>query len=308
MPKRNDDLTWYSGSICETNQIDFQNFFLYHIPKTGGVSFTNSIRYALEFFFSRIAASKPEFIPPHSLLRIDTSEALKQTNIEGYYPFIATHLAYGTHKSFNHPYQLVTFLRDPYRRILSAYTYQSMRKNSPPTEQGFVSFYQAEKNRNCSVKQLTGLSQNQTVPHHQAKQAQKNLEDEFSLYGTTRHLSEIISQALKINFLPNVLSERLNNTDKDFQLDGSSFKKEIEELNAPDLELYRFVQSNPNLGENIIRKPNQTTIVIQQIQNDTEGVLIQHRPIATERVVPFLQNESCSNEAVQQLFAEPIRR
>ena len=181
---------------------------------------------------------------------------------------ISSHLNYGIHNQLNaSSHRLITFLRDPFYRVRSAYTYENMRQQTKVSVDGFIEFYNKPENQNLACKQLcpidyfTGCSEI----------VFKNLCDNFYLFCSSEQIDKMITYFLSEFNLNNVLTERLNETLDSYRINAIEHKEEVERLNADDVELYNLVKNNPRYhnveyggSEEIAMK----TIILYEIEKE----------------------------------------
>lgn len=229
--------------------------FFYHVPKSGGLSFANTLGIAM-----RSAGL--------SFSRADTLSHLESLKKINNVMLISSHLNYGIHNQLNaSSHRLITFLRDPFYRVRSAYTYENMRQQTKVSVDGFIEFYNKPENQNLACKQLcprdysTGCS----------KTVFKNLNENFYLYCTSDQIDQMITYFISELNLSNVLTERLNETLPLYKIDAAEYKAEVERLNADDVELYNLVKNNPRLPQ-LDHKGNEEiamkTIILYEVEKE----------------------------------------
>jgi len=280
------DPYWFQGTVLSPGDYELHHFYIYHLPKTGATTVYSSLRSSFETHFKILQNGIPNYIPPH-IERIDDARALEVERFPLTSALIASHHPYGFHKKFTQSFKLITVLRDPYRRVLSSYTYDCMRRGVLPNTEGFIAFFRSEENRNMMTKQLSGLARPNVASSKDLQKAIDHLKQEFFIYGTTQHISKIISTLLKMNKMPNIICDHLNKTEDKYLMDGKEFEQEIRELNAIDQELFAFVEGNPrvdiDLGDSDLPlPPHQLTVLIKEVENATDGAKAEVKVFETD--------------------------
>jgi len=289
LTKKPIDPYWFQGTVLSPGDYELHHFYIYHLPKTGATTVYSSLRSSFGTHFKILQNGIPGYRPPH-VDRIDEARALEVECFPLPNALIASHHPYGFHKKFTNQFKLITVLRDPYRRVLSSYTYDCMRQDILPSPEGFVELYRSEENRNMMTKQLSGLARPDVADPEDVQKAIDYLTQDFFIYGTTRHISKIISTLLKMNKMPNVICDHLNKTEDKYLMDGSEFEQEIRELNALDQELFVFVESNPRVdidlgeAENPL-PPHPLTVLIKEVENATGGAKAEEKVFETEDLI-----------------------
>lgn len=224
--------------ICSTSEHSNDNskpLFFYHLQKTGGISFSNAL--SIAFNVQKQAGNNS--------LRIDDKESLKMLKGKDIKFLTSPKLPYGSHKDLGKEFLLTAFIRSPYSRVKSHYTYTCMRSQTKPTDTGFEEFFKTEENCNLISKRL---HPNATAgEQHDASSVIENLHQNFHSYADYKHVNTFLSYYLSLYKLPNVLTERVNKTLPDYQYDGDKFKDYILELNMDDTEVCDYVIENPRI-------------------------------------------------------------
>ncbi|MBU2884050.1 sulfotransferase family 2 domain-containing protein [Psychrosphaera sp. B3R10] len=276
----NPELNFYS-SLMNVNRDSIKPIFLYHVPKTGGLSFQTAIEWAR---LNLITALKLKGIdnPLPLVARTANPNELKNLNHNFFY-LLSTHLPYGSHfLPKTSDFELMCIFRDPIDRISSAFSYQCMRQNIIPTQKNFIKFFRNPENINRFCKQLHPNAINEEV--EDSKAVIKNLDENFSTVVTLDTLHDAIEYYLSLFNLPNVLQKRTNRTLKQFKIDTTQFTDEINELNEEDLLLYQDVKSNskiPELKDQESNAINNITSIIFE-QQSTKKVATRGIPIETK--------------------------
>ena len=214
--------------------------FFYHLPKTGGISFSTSLAYAWK-----------EHGAENLISRIGNEQHLNAINnqvIQGKDVKLvsSSNLNYGAHKRISTKFNLVAFFREPYSRIISHYSYLCMRERKIPKEKEFREFFTDIENVNLMTKRICteSINNNEQVS---AQAAVNNLQKNFHAYANCKDVNRIIEYYLSVNRLPNIFMERINKTSPEYVFDGSQYKDEIIALNQEDVSLYNFVNENPRI-------------------------------------------------------------
>jgi hypothetical protein len=294
--KVNPNLNFYS-SLQDVNRDVIKPLFLYHVPKTGGMSFQTAIECGQRNLRAVLDAKGiKDPIPGYG--RIGTLQEMKDLPHSFFY-FLVSHLPYGAHLHTDvTDFQLMSIFRDPIDRIKSAFTYQCMRQNQIPNEKRFVEFFQQQDNINLFCKSLHPNALNEVTEDHKA--VIENLEQNFTTVVTANELHDAIEYYLSLYNLPNIVMGRINHTQNEFKLDISAYKDDILKLNQEDYELYEYVKANPKVPElgNYSDRLNQATSMVYQNQTKekvsargvplpTEKSLNIIKKLAEQRVTPF---------------------
>ena len=211
--------------------------FFYHLQKTGGTSLFAVLRFAHKQFMN----SYPDkSISKLSLGRLDSVNTVSDFTRQDYL-FYASHLPFGIHlESTRQNPDLITFVRDPYLRVKSLYTYRCMRAQTHPTEQGFKQFIESDMVHNYQVKQL-GL---ENTDHDYYRQV---LDSQFYAFAPDSMVNYMTSVLLSQFGFASTLTERLNETVPEYQLDSDCYEAEVRSLNAKDEILFTQVAREPKL-------------------------------------------------------------
>jgi hypothetical protein len=260
-------------TVCVESRIDrpdppYRPLFFYHVPKTGGLSFFVALCAANTFVNKRgdrLGALGPDTRverfdepPPH---RRDYQEA---------YALLVSHGAFGLHRRFRQSFLLTTIVRDPFGRVRSDYTYNSMRKGRPVSGPGFEAMLRDEANRNRGVKQLAGQDRfDQPASPGLYEKAVETLDRAFHSFGTHQDVSRLIGLYLSYYRLPNILMDRVNTTTPAYQLDATPWRAEIEARNDQDLLLYEYVRANRRIPELALASPacHPVTVIVNEVDN-----------------------------------------
>ena len=259
--------SWYEGGAPTDGAVGHDRIFIYHVPKTGTTTLFQAIRSSALHHFSLLERQGKGIVAP-LMVRCDDHRFSRLSDIAGDFFLVASHLPFGFHGKFSQDFKFVTVLRDPFQRVLSAYTYGCMRAQSRPCIDGFRAFFREERNRNVAVKQLSGLPAEVQAPRKAVVAAIRNLIEHFYMYGTTADISRICSAILKKNGMPNVWIDNLNRTEPEYRMNGRGFRREVETLNDLDCRLYRIVDGNPRIAELQSRPISPLTVLIREIAND----------------------------------------
>lgn len=255
--------------------------FFYHIPKCGGMTVHSLAFHAWSLFVAAAGITQKPLIA-----RCDTPENFQ--SLQGqHYIFISSHMPYGTHTQLRGRPLLMTFLRDPVKRVLSNYTYDQMRADAPVSLDGFAKFFEKEENTNVIAKLLSGKTEEQKLAYGDAEQAKFTLDNEFAFVGTTAHIKAICERYLQYCGLPNVLSQVINPTLEKYTLDIADVADEVRERNADDQMLFEHVRDRgvvmpdvPDAGEAASDSLNALTVLISE-RGGQEGSMTSSRLVPT---------------------------
>ena len=204
-------------------------------------------------------------------------------------------MSFGIHRKFFQKFRLVTIIRDAFGRVRSNYTYDSMRRQEPVSNEIFCSYFRQEVNINRSTKQLAGQIgfQNPATPGL-LERAILNLEHKFDAFVTHNEIKDLVSNCLSLYKLPNVVMDRINVTLPKYAIDASKYESEILQLNNLDDCLYNYVKRRFRLPKIAIRgdRVHDQTIIINNIDSEAYA-LAESICVPTEVVL---------NEAVTRYF------
>lgn len=297
LQKTSDSLLFNPGS--ESAQDKPYLYAFYHIPKCGGMDFYGTLVEA--FYFKRNELGKPvlfgrkdAYIEDHENFAIPDNPRLCG--------IFASHLGRDFLEEILSGVEAVrniTFLRDPYKRALSAYTYQCMREDRKPTRSGFEEFIQQPDNINAICKSLD--------------KNYNTLDDiiafirSFYVCTTLDRQQALLTHLLKLHGLPNSAREKLNETMDQYRMDelydDDSLIEQFNTLNQDDIQLYGYVVANPIEPELVESEGiSETTILTNAIQTpeamktktrlvSTRNLLIiaNAMPQPTSRISEFMQ-------------------
>lgn len=224
-----------------------QPLFFYHLPRTGGMSFFQSIQCAM---LATHRCGGPGGAPAQgaepNILRIDVPPD-SRTIRGGPYAFVATHQPFGCHLRFRQRFLLTTLLRDPVDRALSKFTYDAMRGNGASSEDRFHAAIAEESNCNAMVKQLAGLHSADVITDSALwERAVENLEKQFDTFATAGDIRALTEYYLSLYHLSNLVSERINATQPNYRLVLSdAARSAAAERNGQDCLLFEYVRSHP---------------------------------------------------------------
>lgn len=217
---------------------ELTQIFFYHVPKCGGMSLFSAVNEAAENL------NCADNLYP---IRFDTNDwqaDIKKVRAK----FIASHQTFGAHELVcDDKAKLITISRQPFFRVLSAYTYSAMREQKPVSIEEFKQFYRCQSNQNVMFKQLScGLATAQNI---EIEAVTQRLKDKFCVFITSDDISELISFCLTELSLCNVLSERLNQTLPEYRLNADCCRAEVEHLNKMDVALHNWIANNKRLPD-----------------------------------------------------------
>jgi hypothetical protein len=300
------DPYWFAGRAAESGEIDLRRIFLYHVPKTGGTTFFSAISAAFSLLFHIVRQQSPGAALP-DVARFDDPALANLPRVAKDHVFAASHLPYPFHAKFPHPFSLMTILRDPYRRVLSSYTYACMRKGKSPSQAEFAIFIRRPENIAVQVKQLIGRQPQEAVTIEDGARAVELLQGKFSFYGTTDHIAALTSAILQWNCLPNVLIDHLNKTEQHYRFDGQALEDEVRALNAAEAPLFALAHANPALSPpgapagGVL--PHPRTVLVRETENagQSGGRL---KGVATSTIVDRIVDGRLPKAEFDRLFAE----
>lgn len=262
--KYNNKISFIESTPNHNNVV--KPLFFYHIPKTGGISFANSLSNAALYAFNRI---KNEVNPSFEFPIIGRVDETTQVDKFGNKPinFICGHVKWGWHERCKSDFHFSTIVRSPVDRVLSDYSYHCMREQRQPSREEFIKFFRNEKNINVSCNLLSPKTDSKLS----GELVFKHLKMNFHSYIPVPMLNELLTYYLSLYGFANVITERVNTTLPQYKLDGKEFTTELESLNAEDMLLFNLVKESPRLPKLDLNDDciSDRTIVL----NETEKLL-----------------------------------
>jgi len=143
-----------------------------------------------------------------------------------------------------------------------------MRAAEQANKAEFDAFLAQEENCNVMTKQLAGVLPEQSIGQDDFERACRNLEDHFYAFGTEQDIPTIISDILKTNCCPNVISERVNRTNTKYTFECEE-AEQFRVANEWDAHLYDFVKKNRRVPQSPAKKPSKYSILIREAGNDS---------------------------------------
>ncbi|ATC95522.1 sulfotransferase family 2 domain-containing protein [Pseudoalteromonas tunicata] len=239
------DASFYR-SYADLNELDDKATFFYHIPKTGGLS----LYYAL--YLSSIGQNKLPLNLNHTeVVKYDEAEFFEQIKALpcNKKTFYASHFSFPEHEKFDPAMNLMTIVREPFKRIVSSFTYYCMRHQKVPNIIDFVAFYKDEANQNVMSKQLFAKVPEHCNSSEFGQTVFDHLQQHFTYFASTEHITLFIEYYLSKLKLSNVLMPRMNETSAEYLFDASAVLDEVLALNQADLTLYSLICQSPKLPD-----------------------------------------------------------
>lgn len=214
--------------------------FLYHIPKTAGVTCGIAIDLAQRIErslspqtalegesdsnFDWDAMAAPEFfLKPHS--------------------FVSAWKPFGFHTKFQHDFNLFTVLREPFARIVSRYRYRSNLDQEEISEDNFAAFFRAAPQQNHQTKMLAGADNFSEADDALLEKAKGNLKEFFAV-AVIENVNVLMENILSCYDMANVIGTRINVSPPSTTFDWEPYRKEVLSLNRLDEALYAHVKDN----------------------------------------------------------------
>jgi len=239
--KYNENIQFVASTPNHRN--DIKPLFFYHIPKTGGISFSSPLMFSAIRSFARIKTEvNPVFVQPITARVEENSQINNPKNIP--YNFVCGHVNWGWHERCESDFFFSTIIRSPLSRVLSSYNYKCMREQRLPKREEFIDFFRNKDNQNVSCKLL---NPDKSGACASGKSVFEHLQENFHSYITPTQINDLLAYYLSLYGFPNVIMEQVNATLAQYKLDGSEFLDELAELNREDLVLFKLVQNAPRL-------------------------------------------------------------
>ncbi len=242
-------------------QANIKPVFFYHVKKTGGMSINYSLLSAQLINgklppLRQVYSYKYDNVAEQQRL---LQEPLTSTSM------VMSHLNFGAHAAFKETFDLVTLLRDPFKRVLSNYTYSCMRKQQKPSLGGFETYFNAPEHINVMNRQLSPV-----MAEIDAETTFAHLQSEFTYFGTTLDINLFIEYFISRFQLPNVLMPRMNETIPKYRLNAAAFQEQVLELNKEDVRLYQYVRARPRLPKIHADPDNVSALTSLQYEVENE--------------------------------------
>lgn len=283
------------------------SYLFHHIPKCGGMDFYGSISPCVEY---RSKALK------------EASLVGRQDNIDSARPqaekfqeplsrladkvliFFASHsgksvfdILFGNAPTSEK--RNISFLRDPYRRALSAYCYACMRSDSKPTVEEFESYIQQPEQINVIARSL--------YPEYAKEQDVIDYVEGFYIFSTLENQDKYLTKILVNHGLPNVVREVQNQTLSTYRLDDAIdnevLQRKFKENNALDYQLFEIATGD--VGEDDVSHANmvsKATMLISSKQT-SEKHYAKNLCLKTDDLVNTLLKTSATN-SVEDFFTK----
>lgn len=239
-----------------------------HIPKTGGLTFTQiaSQNYERKFIYEfrgniEEAIHKFKQLPPRKLKKIK---------------FLTGHFSFGIHEYLPNPAIYITLLREPIERVISSYFYVRSTPTHPLYQKliethSFEEFLEIHNwFNNRQVIMLSGETKiaNEECSTEMLNKAKSNLEKNFQIFGMTEKFDCFPILCHQYLGWQSIFYQKVNVTNKRLLKEEVSQKAltTIEKKNALDIELYdyakekfaqRLRESNLEFDTNLFKLSNQ---------------------------------------------------
>lgn len=292
-----DNLNWMRNRAWSPD-VKLPRLMFCHIPKTGGMSVFNAIKFAIYFYSQAIVRENPRF----SGFNVDRVDKVQSVNLVDSLWFVGTHLPYGWHlrSRYGPKFKLFTVLRDPFRRVLSQYTYDCMRNDRRPSAEEFKAFAALPENCNVMVRYFCG---GELKSRLDVSLAVGLLESNFIAYDTINHIPDLIEGVLNYANLPNVMMEkRLNYTLNEFRLSVPEVRPLVEAFNLADLEFYKAIESRPRRLEIPQKEGSHPLSVILQESGGRENSLTYSKSIPTQKLLEIVSCSHTASEFFSKVF------
>ncbi|WP_299443058.1 hypothetical protein [uncultured Rhodospira sp.] len=261
-------LDYFEGG--EAREFSIVPYFYYHIPKSGGMTIRWSVGWGFEALKKLCSAESRQLLSSILCDRVDDRSILQRADgcVSQKCIFLASHLPFGVHRKFTQSFRLVTVLREPWSRAQSNYFYKKMRASEQASKAEFDAFLAQVENCNVMTKQLGGILPEQSIGQDVFERACQNLLDRFHAFGVEQDIPSIISDILKTNCCPNVISERINRTSAKYILECEE-TDQFRDANEWDYRLYDFVKKYRRIPQSLSKKPSKYSILIREAGNDS---------------------------------------
>lgn len=230
----------------------FENFVYTHIPKCGGNSFFRIVRsFVCYKNLSMMSLSGSQLSYKNEALLL--SDLVKNAKEYQLFNCFFGHIPFSSSQKLFPRHRFITLLRDPAERLLSAFYYmhKSVSKNKDLDK--FISlmkFSDTSGNAyavdNMQVRMLcTRSSFDEPCTPRMLENAKENLQNHYSLFGTTERANDFFSRFITISGMPSVVYKPANvNSAKPVIDKNSAIYDAAMSFNKLDCELYQWAQRN----------------------------------------------------------------
>lgn len=306
-----DDLAVCLYPLAAKDAYDDRPLFFYHLEKNGGMGVHMALLAAHHMtrltaggdgIYVRFHASDDAAGDHITTIRENPIQSVAYVGKVG----IRT---YGLHQEFDHPWRLMTLLRDPVDRLVSFYYYQIRRgaRPGPASADGFMAFASEPVNLNYQCKMLSALGTDAECDDKDAHdEALANLAG-FDWVGRTRDMEEILLGVWSTYGFCPFLSQRLHrNPHKKDTFEH--LHDDVRELNRFDMDLFERVSKNPQNPVDVkTEKAGQPinlgpvfAVVMDSDRDDAGHWQIKCAP--TESLAEFAQRKGGRLEKLSQLI------
>ncbi len=309
----------FVSSFVGAKDLSRGTLFHYHLGRTGGLTFDHAFLNAYEHFYRYSCSIAGKELDWPGTMRLDDHTvpllALKQFP----FAFVTGHLDYGVHKLIPIKTHLITWVRDPVKRIVSLYTRVCSAAGVKPTGEGLTAHIKNERYQNDMVRALnpdafpvlTMALDAQTGYHMRAgvaKDAQAaidNLNKNFEAFATNDDVNDLLGYYLSVYGLPNVIFENLAKTIPEYTFDAKDFRDEILKANVEDQKLYEYILANkkmPTLAVPESAKISEATLIIYENEDDRRTSLTNYCLLPTAFVKQKLTEDPVRYSKIKNLY------
>lgn len=217
--------------------------FLYHVPKTAGITCRMVINMAQEFERS---ISPETAMEGESGTVIDWDSDVPPEHFSKRYAFISAWKPFGFHTNFQQDFNLFTVVREPFARVVSRFRYRSNLGLEEKSEDNFAEFFRAAPQQNHQTKMLAGAGDFSVTDDALLETAKRNL-GEFFAVAAIENVNVLLENILSCYDLANVIGMRINVSPPSTTFDWEPYRDEVLSLNRLDQELHAHVKENQKL-------------------------------------------------------------
>ncbi|MFT4412441.1 sulfotransferase family 2 domain-containing protein [Fredinandcohnia humi] len=238
-----------------------------HMPKTAGTTFKSILRKNYE---PNEIIDLYESFQDHEEV-MNRIKSLDVAEVE----WLNCHLSFGIHNYVQKPVTYITFLRDPFDRLISEYSFilrnpehglhQQVKKMS------LLEYQELEVNKNKQSKVIIGKPLSESIDMKDVEKAKEIMRKHFTFVGITEHFTESVFLLKKeFNWYnASYTSMNVSQNKPDRNTISNDCLEAIRENNQIDLALYKYVKDQLDEQISILdkRATRQLNLLLNRYKN-----------------------------------------